>query len=274
MDVAPDALGLVAHDQRDLGVRLEAEQPVHDVRADALQVARPVDVVLFVEARLELDERRDLFAVLGGVDQRADDRRVARRAVERLLDREDVGIFGGLVHELHDRIERLVRMVQQQIAFADHREDVGLPDQTFRDRRGERRIVQLRLVDADQRPEGRRRHHAVDVVDVEIASSSSASSTIAPQRPAACRLHFEAHRLAEAPFAQFRLDRAQQIVGFVFLQVEVGVARDAEEVRRGHVQPGNRASRLCAMMSSIVTYQLAARRPRPGRSAAASSAAP
>ncbi len=46
----------------------------------------------------------------------------------------------------------------------------------------------------------------------------------------------EPHRLAEAAAAQLRFDRAQQIVGFVFLQVEVGVARDAEEVRVAHVQ--------------------------------------
>ena len=46
---------------------------------------------------------------------------------------------------------------------------------------------------------------------------------------------FKANRLAEAPPAQLGFDCSQQIVGFVFLDVEVGVARDAEEIRRAHV---------------------------------------
>ena len=130
MHVAADAVGLVAHDQRHLGVRLETGETVDDVRADALQVARPMDVVLFVEARFELDQHRDLLAVLGSFDQRVDDRRVAARgAVQRLLDREHVRIDGRLTHELHDRIERLVRVVQEHVAFADHREDIGRADQ-------------------------------------------------------------------------------------------------------------------------------------------------
>ena len=42
-------------------------------------------------------------------------------------------ILGGLLHELNDRIERLVRMVQQNVAFANLREDVGDADQTLRE---------------------------------------------------------------------------------------------------------------------------------------------
>ncbi len=41
---------------------------------------------------------------------------------------------------------------------------------------------------------------------------------------------FEPHRLAEAAFAQLGLDGPQQIVGFIFLQIEIGVARDPETV--------------------------------------------
>ena len=128
MHVAPDAVGLVAHDQDDFGVHLDPRQAVDDVGADPLQVARPVDVVLFVEARLELDQRRDLFAGFGRLHERRDDGRVAGSPVQRLLDRQDVRIFGGLAHELHDRIERVVGMVEQDVAFADRREEIGLPD--------------------------------------------------------------------------------------------------------------------------------------------------
>ena len=108
-----------------------------------------------------------------------DDRRVARRAVERLLDRQHVGIVGGLAHELHDRIERLVGMVQQQIAFADHREHIGRAAQAPRNRRRERRIVQRRLVDADQRPQRRRRRACRRSRSKSKSVSASASSSIA-----------------------------------------------------------------------------------------------
>ena len=194
-----------------------------------------MDVVLFVEPRLELDQRRDLLAVLGGVDERAHHRRVAGRAVQRLLDREHVGVGGRLLHELHDRVERLVRVVQQQIAFTNRREHVGLPDQPLGKRRRERRIVQIGLLDVDERPQALGAHHPVDFVTiaaVELERLAQLAAQVLRHR----RLDLEPHRFAEPAFAQLRLDRAQQIVGLVLLQVEIGVARDAEEVGRRHAQ--------------------------------------
>ena len=111
----PDALA--AHDQRHLRVGLEADQAVDDVGARLLEAAGPDDVRLLVEARLDLDQHHDLLAALRGPDQRPDDRRVARRPVQGLLDRQDVGIVGRLVDEpLDRRRERLVRVVDEQVA--------------------------------------------------------------------------------------------------------------------------------------------------------------
>ena len=56
------------------------------------QPRRPGDVVALVEARLQLDQHRDLLALLGGLDQQIDQRRVGADAVERHLDRDDVRI--------------------------------------------------------------------------------------------------------------------------------------------------------------------------------------
>ena len=64
--VAADAVGLLAHDEEDLGVRLEADQPVHDVDAGLFEQLRPFDVGLLVESCLELDERDDLLVLLAG----------------------------------------------------------------------------------------------------------------------------------------------------------------------------------------------------------------
>ena len=80
-----------------------------------------------VEAGLDLDQHDDLLAGLGGVDQGTHDRRVAAGAVERLLDGQDVRILGRLLDEALDRRgERLVRVVEQDVALADGGEDVGL----------------------------------------------------------------------------------------------------------------------------------------------------
>ncbi len=117
---------LLADDERELAVRLEADEAVDDVHAGLLELARPHDVRRFVESRLDLDEGQHLLAGLRRVDQRLHDRAVARRAVQRLLDGEHVRIARRLLEEaLHARRERLVRVVDQHVALADRGEEVG-----------------------------------------------------------------------------------------------------------------------------------------------------
>ena len=91
--VAADAVGLLAHDEQDLGVGLQPDEAVHDVRAGLFQHPGPLDVGLLLEAGFELDERDHLLAGFGGLRQRRDDAGfVAAGSVERLLDREHVRI--------------------------------------------------------------------------------------------------------------------------------------------------------------------------------------
>ena len=107
---------------------LETDDAVDDVHARLLELGRPGDVRLLVEARGELDERDDLLAGLGGTDERSDDRAVrSRGAVERLLDGEHVGIGDGLVDEGLDAVrERLIGVVDEDVAAIDDLEDVDL----------------------------------------------------------------------------------------------------------------------------------------------------
>ena len=65
-----------------------------------LQRSGPIEVLLLVEAGLELDHGSDRLAGLGRGDQRVDDRRLLARAVQRLLDRDDIGIGCRLVNEV------------------------------------------------------------------------------------------------------------------------------------------------------------------------------
>ncbi len=53
-----------AHDQRHLGVGLQFEEAEHHLHAGAFEIARPADIGLLVEPRLELHQRSDGFAVL------------------------------------------------------------------------------------------------------------------------------------------------------------------------------------------------------------------
>ena len=101
----------------------ESDEAVDDVHARLLELARPLDVGLFVEARLDLDERHDLLACFCSVDECVDNRRVARGAIQRLLDRENLRVGRGLFDEsLHARRERIVGVVYEDIAFAQRGE--------------------------------------------------------------------------------------------------------------------------------------------------------
>ena len=125
--VAADAVELAPDDERDLGMRLEAGHAVGDVDAERLERARPVDVVRLLEPGLQLDEHRDLDAALRGLAERAHDRPVTRRAIQRHLDREHVVVARGRRDELLDGgRERVERVVHQQVALADDVEDGAL----------------------------------------------------------------------------------------------------------------------------------------------------
>src|SRR4029079_18810332 len=110
---------LTSDDEADLRVGLEPDEAVDDVGARLLELAGPDDVRLLVEAGLDLDEDDDLLAALGGADQVADDRAVARGPVERHLDRQDLGVVDRLADEpLRRRREALVRVVDEEVAEA------------------------------------------------------------------------------------------------------------------------------------------------------------
>ena len=214
-------------------MRLEADEAVDHVHARLLQCARPLDVGLFVEARLDLDERDDLLAGLGGVDERVDDRGVAGRAVQRLLDRQHVRVGGGLLDEaLHARGERVVRVVHQHVAVAQRRED-ALGCLAFAERRRggghERRVLELGPVDAVDLPQRRQVEqpgHLDDVAGVDVELAQQQLEHVLGHVVG----DLEAHRRAEPAAGQLAFQRLQQVLVAVLLDLEVGVAGDPEGV--------------------------------------------
>ena len=234
--VAADAVALAAHDQHDLGVGLEAYEAVDDVHSFALERLRPADVALFVEARLELDEGGDLLAVGRRLHECVDHGGVAADAVERRLDGEHVGVLGGRADEVDHGVERVVGVVQQDVAVADGGEDVGGFGAVERRRRGldERRERELGPVDALQVPQAAQAQRRLDRVDVLFAElevlledAADALGHVVVDRDADDR--------AEAAAAHELLDGLEQVVGLQLLDGELGVARDAEVVRLQHL---------------------------------------
>ncbi len=211
------------------------DEPVDDVHARLLELARPHDVGGLVEAGLDLDEGEHLLAGLGRVDERLHDRAVARRAVQRLLDGQHVRVFRGLLEErLHARRERLVRVVHEHVGAADRREDVGPPVllarlEGERRRRHVRRVVQLGAVDLreiEQPAQVERAGKPVDLLrgDVELADQQVEREVVHVVAD------LEPDRRPEPAAQQLGLERLDEVLGLVLLDHDVLVAREPERV--------------------------------------------
>ena len=132
MDVTPQHPAFATNHHAHLRVRLVPHDAVHDLRAGRLQLVREFDVGLFVETRAQLDDDEHVLAGVCGIDQRLRDGGVEAGSIQRLSDRQHVRVRRRLAQKIDDRRKRLIRMLQQQVAFADHLEDVLALLQTFR----------------------------------------------------------------------------------------------------------------------------------------------
>ena len=221
VQVVADAVALAAHDEDALGVGLQRRQAVDDVHARLLQRAAPLDVRALVEARLDLDQAHRLLAALGGADQRRHQRRVVARAVHGLLDREHVGVVDRLLDEALDRAhERVVRVVEQDVALAHRGQHVGLLvlvglQPRLRDRRATAgRAARRARGSSTIVPEVVEVQQAVDLEDV-LGLDLERARDLLEHRLAHAGADLDAHGLAEAPRAQLLLDGLQQVVGLV-----------------------------------------------------------
>ncbi len=92
MAVAAQSVRFLTNHKAQLAVRLQADDAVHHVHARAFELTCPRDVGVFVETCLDLNQGEHLLAGMGRVDERVDDRRVAGRTVQRLLDGQHLRI--------------------------------------------------------------------------------------------------------------------------------------------------------------------------------------
>ncbi len=228
MHVSAQVPAFAAHHQADFGVRLEFDEAVHHLDAGTLEIARPFDIGRLVETRLELDKGGHRLAGVRRLDQRSDDWRILRRAVERLFDGDHVGIGRRLAKELHHDIEALERVVHNDILGPDRCEAIAamVPDAfgKARNERLEKKIAALiedqllgiaqsqQMLDDDQ----------VGQCEIEMVGD------VAPQilRHGFAALHMDDGAAAAA--LEQRFEQPYQILGF-FFDFHVAVADDAEE---------------------------------------------
>ena len=227
--VAPDAVAFAAHHHADLGVRLDADQAIDHVDALVFERSRPLDVTLFVEARLELEQHGDLFAVARRLEQRGHRRGVAADAVERHLDGQHVGVVGRAFEPVDDRLERVVRAVDEDVVLADRGEDaeVGVVEAPGHGRH-ERRVFEVGTVEAQQvdaaHAQGRRHGHQALGLEIEVVEQDAAYVV------GGRGVDRQAHHRTEPAAQDALLDGLEQVVGFELLDGHLGVARDPEGV--------------------------------------------
>jgi len=243
MDIAVDAVALTTHDQRQLAVRLQSQDAVHHVYAGTFQRARPYDVVFFVEARLELDEHRNMFAVFAGFHQRINDGRTAANAVEGHFDCQHVGIFGGRANEINHGRKRVIGMVQQDVLPPNGAEDIALTAEDGWHCGGEGAIFETRAVKAvqfHQAGKAKRPAAGIDRAGIELQFFQQR----VPHSIRHPRANFQAHAVAKTALANPLLNGQEQIVRFIFLNFNVGVANDPKRVRRHDFHPHEKVSQV------------------------------
>ena len=143
VDVAANALLFLTHHHRQLGMNLQPQQPIDNMHPGALHRLGPDDIVLLIEAGLQFHDRRHLLTLLAGVNERLHNGRVAANAVESLLNRQHMRVFGGSLDKVNYRREGVVGVMQQHIALTDRVKNIAAATQHRWQRRHMRRILEV-----------------------------------------------------------------------------------------------------------------------------------
>ena len=228
MHVAAQLRALLAADQDQLGVHLQARYPEDHVHAGLGEALGPVDVGGLVEARAQLDDREHLLAVERRADQRIADMRVARHAVERDLDRAYRGIYRRRADQLLGIAERVIRVVQQYVALGDRGEDVRLPVDARHHQRADRPVLERARAEIGEF------HEILGIVvtragqHVVVAAEAKALHHDVEHVVGHAPVVDQAHRIAELALLQAARERVDQALRDPLAELELGIARDLE----------------------------------------------
>ena len=215
-----------------------SDDAVDHMGAHFLQLRSPVDVGLFVEARHEFDHDGDFLAVAGGFEQRLHQLGIGAGAINGLLDGDDVGIDSRLLDETDYRFERLKRMMEQDVAFADGGEDIrrfGKHGRKAGGKGGELEVGAIHPVGYLHQPnQVDRAGHLIEILSAQI---ELLQQEIRNHRRAQVG-DLEPNRVAEMPLRQFALQCQAQILHFFFVHEQVAVAGNAKLIAALHLHSG------------------------------------
>ena len=112
-----------AGDQAELGVDFQPFNAIHHMTAGTFQQAGPLDVVFLIKAGFQLHQNIHLLAVFGGFHQCIHHLAVVGQTIKSHLDGDHVRVAGGLVQQLQEGTDALIRIVNQLVLFQDLRND-------------------------------------------------------------------------------------------------------------------------------------------------------
>src|SRR3990170_1441068 len=238
VDVAAQLLALAPNNEGCLAVDLPHHEAVHGVDSCFHHPVCRVDVLLLVEAGLDLDNRGHLFSVLGSPAEGLDNWRILFNPVQRLLDRQHIGVFRGTIYEVDDSCERIIRVVDEDIAFPDDAENVVLARKALRDARVERLIpVNRSDGEIEKRQETAEVQGSLDMIDIRLVHLQVPAEDLEHLlRYAFLDLKPDGNLIGQV--LELRLDGFQEIHYRVFVEVVVLVARQTEgnAVRNFHAR--------------------------------------
>ena len=242
VDIAAQAIVFAAHKHQQLGVGLVAEHPVHDVHADIFELCRPGDIGLFVEARHEFEHHGDFLALLRCAHELLHQHRVGPGAIDRHLDRQDLGVFGTCLEQVDDRFETLEGMMQQDVLFANGLEDIAALLENLGLAGDERRELEVGSVHPV-----RDLHQANQVHDARCAVEIAWAEVELVQQKVAHAYrtvvgNLESHPVAEMPLLQFALERGAQVLDLFLVDEQVRVTGDPKLIAAEHVHAAEQIS--------------------------------
>src|SRR5881227_3741714 len=96
------------------------------MRAGLLQAASPLNIARLIKARTQLNDRGDLFARIGCVDKRFDNRRITARTVERDFNRQHLWITRRGLDPFDNLVEAVVRMMKQYVLASQDLKEIDM----------------------------------------------------------------------------------------------------------------------------------------------------
>src|SRR5262249_50736331 len=118
--VTPQTPGLLADNQRGLGMCFQTTHSKSHMRSDAFEFGGPMQIALLVETGLYFDDAGDLLTQFRCSDEGLDKRCIVALTVGRHFDIDGCWVIGGGAYEVFDAVVKaVVWMMKKNVAGPD-----------------------------------------------------------------------------------------------------------------------------------------------------------